>query len=64
MAHVGIGGQDKQFGLLKSKTEEEKTMFNFLKDSISVGFAADQNATAAPRWWVLVGSHYVLGGSD
>ncbi len=39
-------------------------MFNFLKDSISVGFAADQNATAAPRWWVLVGSHYVLGGSD
>jgi hypothetical protein len=39
-------------------------MFNFLKDSISVGFAADQNANAVPRWWALVSSHYVLGGSD
>jgi hypothetical protein len=39
-------------------------MFNFLKDSISVGFAADQNASAVPRWWILVSSNYVLGGSD
>jgi hypothetical protein len=39
-------------------------MFNFLKDSISVGFAADQNANAVPRWWALVSDHYVLVGSD
>jgi hypothetical protein len=39
-------------------------MFNFLKDSISVGFAADQNANAVPRWWALVSKHYVLGGSE
>ncbi len=39
-------------------------MFNFLKDSISVGFAADQNATAVPRWWALASSHWVLAGSD
>ena len=39
-------------------------MFNFLKDSISVGFAADQNATAVPQLWILVSRHYVLGGSD
>ncbi len=39
-------------------------MFNFLKDSISVGFAADQNATAVPRWWAFVSSHYVFVGSD
>jgi hypothetical protein len=39
-------------------------MFNFLKDSISVGFAADQNATAIPRWWVAVSRHYVLAGSE
>jgi hypothetical protein len=39
-------------------------MFNFLKDSISVGFAADQNANAVPHWWVLVSKHWVLGGSQ
>ncbi len=39
-------------------------MFNFLKDSISVGFAADQNATAVPQIWVLVSKHYVLAGGD
>ena len=39
-------------------------MFNFLKDSISVGFAADQNATSLPSIWVLVSRHYVLGGNN
>ena len=39
-------------------------MFNFMKDSISMGFAADQNTTAAPRWWAVVSSHYVVAGSD
>jgi hypothetical protein len=39
-------------------------MFNFLKDSISVGFAADQNANALPHLWILVSRHYVLGGND
>jgi hypothetical protein len=39
-------------------------MFNFLKDSISVGFAADQNATSLPNRWILVSKHYVLAGSD
>jgi len=39
-------------------------MFNFLKDSISVGFAADQNSTAVPQLWILVSRHYVVAGSD
>ena len=39
-------------------------MFNFMKDSISVGMSADQNANAVPQFWILVSSHYVLGGSD
>lgn len=39
-------------------------MFNFLKDSISVGFAADQNATSLALSWVLVSRHYVLAGDQ
>ena len=39
-------------------------MFNFLKDSITVGYAADQNANLVPRWWALVSSHFGLVGSD
>ncbi len=39
-------------------------MFNFLKDSISVGFAADQNATAVPRIWFFVSRNYVFAGSQ
>lgn len=37
-------------------------MFNFMKDSMSVGFAADQNATAVPHFWILIGSGWVLVG--
>lgn len=37
-------------------------MFNFMKDSIAVGFTADQNATAVPHFWILFGSNYVFVG--
>ena len=39
-------------------------MFNFMKDSISVGMAADQNASAVPQFWILISSNYVLAGAN